>query len=494
MKALKKIVSVLIIIGVLLSALVFSTAAASAPTIHFSANTIEVGNDITVTVNINPDVEMYGVQFYLNYNPSVLKYNSGNGTNNDAGVLDVIESPTGEKSVSYTFSFTALAAGTSDISVTDCVYSVLGDNQSNSVNFGGASARLTVKDPALSSNANLSSLKISGVKLSPSFSASKTKYTAKVAYDTTEVNVTATAADSSAKISSVSGNKDLKVGKNTITVIVEAQNGTTKNYTIVLTRLAEGETLTEEGVTSEPAETQPLLTTVAGTTYTIISQLPQDIIFEGFTIEKTTVNGHEIETAVDAEQNFRIFYLKAEASEELLPYLYDQELDEFERLKYIVKDGKLYIFSTVPNDYIVPESLYKTNVNIGDFSIECLTDTNAEMSDFYYLYCYSGGTFNLYRYDSAEGTLQRYPDFKLTAVLDKEENDNIFTRFSSLSKNGKVIIIALIILILGIIALLVLLIVYLIRKSLNRHDEIILSSMYDDFDEIREESIENSYK
>ncbi len=493
MKALKQFISIIIVCCVLLSTLVFSVAAASAPTIHFSANTVEVGDNVTVTVSVNPEVPMYAVFFYLNYNDSILKYNSGPGVGS-AGTLQVVEDISGENSVSYNFTFTAVAAGTSSISVSDCVYSVLGESAAVDVGFGGASASITVKDLALSDNANLSSLNISGVKLSPSFSASKTKYTAKVLYETTDVNVTAIPADNNAKVTSVSGNKGLKVGKNTITVTVEAQNGTTKQYTITLTRLNAGDSLTEDSVISDPTEIQPLLTTVAGSTYTIVSQLPQDKNFEGFTVEKTTVKGHEIETAVDNEQNFRIFYLKAEGSEDLLPYLYDEQLDEFERLKHIIKEGKLYIFSTVPQDYIVPETLYKTNVNIGDFSIECLTDTNTEMSDFYYLYCFSNGNFNLYRYDSVEGTLQRYPDFKLAANLAKNGNENIFTRFASLSKNGKVIIISLLILIFGIIALLVLLIVYLIKKSLNRHDEIILSTMYDNFDEIREESIENSYK
>ena len=100
---------------------------------------------------------------------------------------------------------------------------------------------------ALSDNANLGSLTISSGTLSPQFSSSDITYTASVDNSVTQVTVTPTASDSSATIA-VNGNTvtsgtghiltGLNVGTTTVTVIVTAQDSTTKTYIITLTRAA----------------------------------------------------------------------------------------------------------------------------------------------------------------------------------------------------------------------------------------------------------------
>ncbi len=487
MKIFSKITTIIVTICIILSALTLPVSAAKNAVIAFNKSKVEVGDKVTVTVTVNPKKEMSALRFYLEYNDEVFKYDSGTGVG-DAGVIHIEEAPSGQKSVSYNFTFKATKKGSSTFSVKDCVYFL----QSNTIqtdddakSFGGASATLSVKDPKLSDNAKLKTLKISGYSLSPSFSSSKTSYTLKVPYDTKKINITAKTADSEAKVVSVKGNTDLKVGKNTVTVTVEAENGTQKTYTIKVTRLEEKDTSSEENTSSDDSKDQPLKTTIEDTEYLIATKIPQDILFKGFSTQTTQVNGFDIETAVDGEGNFRIFYLSASDSEELIPYLYDEDTDEFQKLKYYVFGENYYIFSQIPDEYNVPDNLYASNVNIGGFSVDCLSDTNTEMSDYHYLYCYSNGAFNLYRFDSLEGTLQRYPDFeKLVSSNSSDSKDNIFSRFSSLSTNGKVILLAFIIVILGIFALLIMLIVYLIKRSINNSDDFILSSDYDDFDQI----------
>ena len=101
---------------------------------------------------------------------------------------------------------------------------------------------------ALSDNADLGSLTISSGTLSPQFSSSDITYTASVDNSVTQVTVTPTASDSSAMIT-VNGNTvtsdngyiltSLTAGEpTTVTVIVTAQDSTTKTYTITLTRAA----------------------------------------------------------------------------------------------------------------------------------------------------------------------------------------------------------------------------------------------------------------
>ncbi len=498
MKILTKISSIFIILLLMLSCIIVP-ASAKGTTLYFSKNSIEVGDKVTVSVTVDPGKAMYAVEFYLQYDDSVLKYDSGDGTGG-AGALKIIESPTGEKKATFSFKFSALAVGTSNISVTDCVYVIEQDGISKEVAFDGASARLTVRDAKLSDNAKLKSLKISGYKLNESFSSSKTSYTAKVPYETKKVSIVATASSGKAKIKSVEGNTNLKVGSNTVVVTVEAENGTQKEYKIKITRQEkEKEVTSKENTSSEEETTQDdtlvsdtsttLETIIDGKTYLIATEIPKKALFNGFKIKETDVNGYTIETAVDDKNNYRIFYLTEKDTDVLIPFSYDQELDAFERIKYITIGENSYIFATMPDDITIPDTYYTTNLNFSDFLVECYADTNIEMSQFKYVYCFFDGNFGVYRYDSAQETLQRYPELELNTKEVAAKNDNVFTRFGSLSTNGKIIIITLSIVILGVLALLILLIVYLVRRSLNLNNDIVLyQDEVDDFDAVEIET------
>ena len=172
---------------------------------------------------------------------------------------------------------------------------------------------MTVKDAKLSDNAKLKSLKISGYSLNESFSSTKTSYTAKVHYETKKVNIIATTSSEKAKIKSVEGNTNLKVGSNTVTVTVEAENGTQKTYKIKITREEKEEVSSEEETSSEETTSQDeesiteiessLETIIDGKTYLIATEIPKNILFKGFKIKETDVNGYSIETACDDENN-----------------------------------------------------------------------------------------------------------------------------------------------------------------------------------------------
>jgi gliding motility-associated-like protein len=104
---------------------------------------------------------------------------------------------------------------------------------------------------AQSSNNNLSNLAISSGTLSPTFTSVTTAYTATTSANS--ITLTPTVADATATLTvngtavtsgTASGNIALSVGDNTITTIVKAQDGTTKTYTITVTRLGIPQTLT----------------------------------------------------------------------------------------------------------------------------------------------------------------------------------------------------------------------------------------------------------
>ncbi|BAU52148.1 Cadherin-like beta sandwich domain protein [Mucilaginibacter gotjawali] len=98
---------------------------------------------------------------------------------------------------------------------------------------------------SLPANANLSKLTISAGTLTPAFATATTSYTASVANTITSITVTPKATDALATIKvngtavssgTASGAIPLSVGTNVINTVVKAQNGTTKTYTITVTR------------------------------------------------------------------------------------------------------------------------------------------------------------------------------------------------------------------------------------------------------------------
>ncbi|TVY01885.1 cadherin-like beta sandwich domain-containing protein [Paenibacillus cremeus] len=100
-------------------------------------------------------------------------------------------------------------------------------------------------NPVLSSNADLSSLTLSSGALSPAFASGTTSYTSSVPYGVSRTTVTAGVYDSNSMMTvngngvpsgQTSGAIALVPGSNTITIVVTAQNGATKTYTVTVNR------------------------------------------------------------------------------------------------------------------------------------------------------------------------------------------------------------------------------------------------------------------
>ncbi|MDD3340740.1 MAG: cadherin-like beta sandwich domain-containing protein [Bacilli bacterium] len=87
-----------------------------------------------------------------------------------------------------------------------------------------------------STNGNLSSLSIDGYSLKETFSSNKTLYTAEVPGTISTIHVNAEAEDAHATIVSGAGDHALEYGQNTIQIRVKAENGSVKDYTLVVTR------------------------------------------------------------------------------------------------------------------------------------------------------------------------------------------------------------------------------------------------------------------
>lgn len=475
--SIKSLFSLLLSIVIFSSALTFNTSAAGT-IIAFSKNPLTVGDSLSVTISIDAGTPMYGVMCNVGYNSAVLEYKSGGGAGG-AGSVRIVESPSGETKVTYTLTFNAIKSGTSSISVNDVVVSVQGANGSEEKTLSSASANVTVNDVSLSANANLSALSLSAGTLSPKFNKNTTSYTVSVKNSITSCNVYATAEDSGAKVS-VSGASELKIGKNVRTVTVTAPSGAQKVYTITINR-SEAEKPVSSAPSSSEDEKNDLVANIEGVEYTVATDISGEKLFKGFTASTAKFNDKDVAVAVDAENKYKIYFLKNKDSKELKPYILDEANNNFIKLTYLTQGENTYIFSETPADFIVPEKFFSSTVTIGENTVNCLSTADTT-SDFSYVYCYSNGQYSFYRYDKLENTIQRYPEMLTLGkedIVDPDdekdmEKNSLTDRFMSLSANARIIVIAIPLLIIAGIALLVLIIIKLFKSKNNEDYEDLL--------------------
>ena len=90
-------------------------------------------------------------------------------------------------------------------------------------------------EPTKSSDATLKSLNMSGYTLSPAFSKNTTVYSITVANTVTGLDITAVPTDEKATVK-ISGNTNWKEGNNPVKIVVTAEDGTQKTYTVNVNR------------------------------------------------------------------------------------------------------------------------------------------------------------------------------------------------------------------------------------------------------------------
>ncbi len=133
-----------------------------------------------------------------------------------------------------------------------------------------ATEAVVAADVILSADADLSALTISAGTL-PTFAAATTSYAVDVDNDVPSVTLTPTTADTAASVTvagtavtsaTASGAITLNVGANAIAIVVTAQNGTEKTYTVTVTRAANTAPRITTAATQSVAENTPTTTPV----------------------------------------------------------------------------------------------------------------------------------------------------------------------------------------------------------------------------------------
>lgn len=186
-------------------------------------------SEISCKVNVTSDVSVNGISG--NYSLSGLSYVNfapQNGfTTYSASSSGFAVGNTSGKSGTFTVGIITLKANNAgSITINNLDIS---DTSYNSYNGGSKTASIRLA----STNNDLGSLSLSNGTLSPSFSASTTSYTATI--DSGNVTINATKGDNYQTISGT-GIKNLNYGNNKFNIVVTSESGSSKTYTINITR------------------------------------------------------------------------------------------------------------------------------------------------------------------------------------------------------------------------------------------------------------------
>lgn len=216
--------------------------AAGALTIAVSSQNVRVGDTVTVTVYAaGANNEEVTADMTVNYDSSVLQY-SNSSVSGAAGGGGSVTARGSEVEIT----FKAIGAGTASVSAAAPTVTGAGVK----ITASGAADKSEEADANKSADNSLSAISLSAGTLSPAFSSQTTNYTVEVGADVTDLTVTPSTSNAKATIESITGNTGLKVGDNTIKILVKAENGAEATYTITVKK---SETITE----TTPAETAP---------------------------------------------------------------------------------------------------------------------------------------------------------------------------------------------------------------------------------------------
>lgn len=389
MKFLKKTAIGLFTVCALLLGMT-QTCLAAGISVSAGQSTVSVGKTVafTITVPSNADVWLYNVEYSSNLTLESGKVTMVEGYSFDAGtrVNQLV--------------FRAKSTGTATVRISSGSYAINGTNYDA---VGSASVTVIAANKpdsgehkpsgdTRSANNALASLTVSAGELTPAFDPSVTDYTLSLPLNSDKLTLTAAPSDSKATVQG-DGEVALQGGVNTLSVLVTAENGDVRTYTI----------------TVKVAQTPTLFFDFAGQKLGVVKDVEEVTPPAGFTAAEpishggdllpvwTDASGEKTLVYLVDESAVTGFYLYSETGGVLSPYL-------------PLADGALpYVYTGLPADASAPAGLAACTVDAFGRAINGWKYNDPALQGFYVLYLMDAdGIYGYYTYDSAKDTLQRF--------------------------------------------------------------------------------------
>ncbi len=359
-------------------------AATASVSVLASSNQVVIGKTFKITVKVSSGTALGAWEYTLNYDSSLVSLVSSDVSLHYAGYGDG-----STKSKSYVYTFKAIKSGNASFSVSKT--SVIDWNENNlTVTNGTRNVKLITQadlEATYSSNNNLSSLKVDGYEISPTFSKDVTDYTVTLPSTITKININASKEDKTANINGI-GEFEVSEGSNNFKITVTAQNGNVKTYNLVVV----------------VEDLNPIKINISNKEYTIVKR--SDLISCPSTYVESSViiSENTIPSCTNEKSKYTLVGLK---NEEGIVSLFIYNVDTNKYNPYIEFTLNTVIFSPMDlNEEL--KDYKKSTVKINGVEVECLILNDT--TDFVVLYGKNieTGETGLYSYDRKENTLQRY--------------------------------------------------------------------------------------
>ena len=247
--------------------------------------------------------------------------------------------------------------------------------------------------PGKSGNNALSALTVSAGTLTPAFDPAVTEYTLSLPQGTEKLTLTATPSDSNATVQG-DGELTLQEGENTLPLVVTAENGDTKTYT----------------VTAKVAQAPTLFLDYNGQRLGVVKDVSQVTPPAGFApAEPITYSGDTLPIWTDVSGKRTLVYLMDEETSAQGFYLFSQTTGVQSPYLPILCGSVTYIYTDIPKELSSVPGLTPATVKAFGQTLNGWTYNDASLKDFCVLYLMNdAGSYGYYTYDSREETLQRF--------------------------------------------------------------------------------------
>lgn len=299
--------------------------------------------------------------------------------------------------------FRANSTGTGTVSISAGSYCIAGEDYdasgSASVSIVAASEPddsepdYTPSTPGKSGNNALSTLTVSAGTLTPAFDPAITEYTLSLPSQSDRLTITANPSDSRATVQG-DGDISLQDGETSLSVVVTAEDGSAKAYTI----------------TVQVAQAPTLFLDYNGQRLGVVKDVSQVTPPAGFApAEPITYSGDTLPIWTDVSGKRTLVYLMDEKTSAQGFYLFSQTTGVQSPYLPILCGSVTYIYTDIPKELSSVPGLTPATVKAFGQTLNGWTYNDASLKDFCVLYLMDdAGSYGYYTYDSREETLQRF--------------------------------------------------------------------------------------
>lgn len=399
MKRLKNLV-----FGLVVSLMFAMNVSAASGSISASTGTktATVGSTFTVTVKVNCSEAIGSWQFGISYDSSNISLVSG-----DTSVAGYGDGSM--RSKSYTYKFKAIKSGKAGIRISSPSM-VSWNDDSTLFTPSSSGVTVTVKTQAeieasYSKDNTLKALSVEGYELTPAFSKNVTEYSVSVPDTVEQIKVNASKNESHASVSGA-GTIDISEGTNKVEVVVTAQNGAVKTYTI----------------TVDVKDLNPIEVKTDEGDFTVVKKA--DLLTSPVGYTPTTIKIGEVEVpAFKSELTGMVVVGLKDAEGKIYMYSYDEASGNYK--KYIeIKGNSVTLYPQ--NIESIPDGYSKTNLKINDVEYEVLK--NDRVDDFYLVYAMNveTGKTDYYIYDAEDNSFIKYNSEAFEGIIESSREYLIY--------------------------------------------------------------------